>query len=394
MKNRLNYYFFCLVVSLASFASLVQAADQRQGSYEPKGSASFEQPRMAQTGQPLTARVEPTLSEADRLSRIESAVDSTTPSSGGLKFPGFPRIWSERSRVETRASADSVGLTHFFKLLGIEARRITQVKFNRKTSFVLVASLKKEGAETPHEPAVKLNVDQELDKSIVKTNARGKTVANVREGFPMVGLCVYEVVASYDVRLSGFFDVKGNSVNGEASSSLNFGYTAYSNLFQLSDLVPLNDYLMSECDTRFQKEVGTEMARLVGRELNDLYDSFEGVCEPESDRLLEHENGDPSCQLWFQQFDVYIKNRSVARCTETAQGPRCQLRRRGEGDFCFENQSSQDWLLQTMVGRRAGPLLIQFLAIPCDEEAGYRCEPVLNFSPQGDPAPGSCVKSR
>lgn len=260
---------------------------------------------------------------------ISDLVSSDMPQ---LDYPPFPRIWTERTKSETLVSNTKLGAK--VPIIDLGGRLSLEFRYTLKTSFIIISS-KRKAEKNHHKSSSRVSgIPTMSDEVLSFDEGTFQTYPNVRPGYPMVGLCVFEASLAIEKTAEGGFDflVAETVKKGTVETMSN---AIFSNFFQLQGHVGVSTYLEGTCNDIFKKEVEAmvvnDFSKLVMEKV--VAQNPESDCAP-SRSSEDIENGDASCLDWQQSFSRYVQDLTVPRCMLQQNGVhRCRLKAR-EGTAC------------------------------------------------------------
>lgn len=310
----------------------------------------------------------PSANSSIRHQSLEALVGSSIEP---LDWPALPRVWWKFDTYDSTAKNSYLGFQWSqSKMLG-STKQNYALKYSRNVSLVLVGSIR---SKDPAKQLDDVNALGELmvPPLVIEDPASGFLYPNVRDGYPMVGMCVFEISMASEDTKSFSFDILGSGHNEEKTKGFGTPYTLFSNFFQLDTEKPvLTHYLLEHCQKKFETSVRPWAERQFEAAHRAYRTETRSECRRErygKDRTVD---GDKACLEWFEKWPAELRRNTVARCErDTDDLFRCQLRARDAGAVCPMKQESNGFFTAV----RHGSNFADF-SFPCDEGAKLVCEP-------------------
>lgn len=367
MRKTLSCTFF-FVVALASMAQA-----QRQGVVRDTRGLPF---ASVDTRDGLESTIQYVMPNADlgfRNQALEALVGSSVDP---LDWPQLPRVWWKFDTYESESTNTYIGFNWSYGKLSGGAKHNFAARYSRSVGLVLVGSLRAKDQIHQNQASVGLAKAGEVaaPPMVIEDPTSGILYPNVRQGFPMVAMCVYELSMASEETKGFSFDFFGSGHNQEGTKGFGTPYTLYSNFFQLDpDKAILSYYLKDHCNKMFESAA----KNWVEKQFIAAHRSYR--TETHSDCLRERYGtdrsvgGDKSCLNWHHEFPEQIQNSTVARCERGEDDLfHCQLRSRDAGSTCPMRQNREAKFLPSL---NLGSLSLR--SFPCDGAANLECVPSL-----------------
>lgn len=310
----------------------------------------------------------PGASDLMRQQSLEALVGSSMQP---LDWPALPRVWWKFDLYDTKNRNTYVGFQWSQSKVTGSTKHTFSLKYSRNVGLVLIGSLRAKDAPAP----LDLGAEGEIlaPELVVEDPVSGFLYPNVREGYPMVGMCVFELSMASEESTSFSLDFLGNGHNQDAAKGFGTPYTLFSNFFQLDTEKPIiSHYLMDHCQQKFEKAVRPWAERQFQMAHRAYRTETQSQCKRErygKDRLNE---GDRDCLQWHRErFPEELRRTTVARCERGEDDLfRCALRNRDLGAACPMAQGRDAKFAPS--DRHAS---YQLRSFPCDEGANLTCVP-------------------
>ena len=270
-----------------------------------------------------------------------------------LSWPGFPRYWYEESISENVEEITRVGLNT--SVIPGTAINITplEVKFrySLKSSFILVATTRKGGnvdiktleaiqndvsKSVSSEP---LNSNDPLSLDVFSRDSNFNLYPNPKPGFPMVGVCYYEVIFNFDQGATIGFDVMGSGVSRNTTKTKTISLSLYSNFFQVDGSMSVNDWSGQVCQETFTKIAKPKVLELLTPTVIRARINESGLseCLREKDYKPQPKVTDAGCERKQNINEAYnpkSKGTFVQRCELWSDGVNRCTTRKNENESC------------------------------------------------------------
>ncbi len=256
-----------------------------------------------------------------------------------INWPALPRIWAPRYISKTLEGEVSVGALAFST--GVKAS--FNYKYNVKTTLWLISSTRPVNSKSYVE---KVSYSMNDDDDFFIEGDRGLLYPNVRDEFPIVGLCIYEVSLDLTNSKKGFFDFFGNGFSLMSQDAVGGSFATWSNFFNTKSTTAVSTYLSRNCEGFFNKNVKDYTERNFSKLAVELYSMYnpKNTCSISAERT---ELGDSDCMAWHARRSSRVREATVPRCEMNQSGvSKCVLksaRRRG----CTLWQDDNDKLSST-----------------------------------------------
>lgn len=289
-----------------------------------------------------------------------------------LDWPSLPRVWWKFDLYENNNKNTYVGFQWSQSKIMGSVKHTYSLKYARNVGLVLIGSLK---SNDPAHPEVDLDGNNQLaaPELVVEDPTSGFLYPNVRKGYPMVGMCVFEVSMASEETSAFSLDFLGSGHNQDRAKGFGTPYTLFSAFFQLDTEKPvLSYYLKEHCQKKFDQAVRPWVEKQFQLAHRAYRTETQSQCKRErygKDRLPE---GDRDCLKWFEDtFPENIRRGAVARCERGEDDLfRCVIRNRDIGTTCPMTQTRDAKFVPSM---KAGSYSLR--SFPCDEDAGLTCVP-------------------
>lgn len=326
---------------------------------------------------------------------MQELLGANTPE---LKYPAFPRTWVELGLIDTQESNTSfkfsttalskvvpLGILSSTLSAGVGVEYNIGYKYSTATTFIAMTSLRKlnpDAAQNTTAPFATNIVGKPRNelRTIIHWDEEGKrNYFKVDEGYPMVGLCKFDLTLQISRTKKGSVDFIIGSHTEADDEVQTYSYAVYSNFFQLESHVPIQDYLRVKCKEHFSYAVRyiaeTDFNKLIAEYFAHYHPSAE--CELPEGAL--DPKGDASCMKWFRNplkvMGMYRKL-TVPRCVQNSVGiPKCVVRSI-EGKRCplyWENGS--------LVDRKPGRRFDYWNYATADDTQAFYCDKGLKCLP-------------
>lgn len=254
-----------------------------------------------------------------------------------INFPAFPRIWATRYANKPMDVDVNLGPT----LAGNGVRATFSYKYNVKTTLWLISSTRPQpgfqGPENISSRNYGFNRESDL---IVDGPVPAMAYANVRKGYPVVALCIYEINMSVATgsKLGLEYWLGGGGIS--KTNEQGGGFSTWSNFFNAERDVPIEKYLNTDCGEYFEGHVKNYTERNFGRIGLDLLSQYDprNKC---SIRDVKTPAGDNSCMAWHSKHMKKVRSQTVPRCEMFEGESRCVLKykRKNECSLWTDNNN-------------------------------------------------------
>lgn len=230
---------------------------------------------------------------------------------GSAGWPAYPRLWYEEFDADVVISN-----TYWHpKLMALNGGIEIEYKYGRKTTLVMVTSTQTTTAAGSKHELIEAN-----DFQVVRSDPKlHRTVPVFRKGVPMVGFCSFELSLVTTKGVSGGFELLGAGSKLEKQKAHGAVYTIYSKFFEIPQGLTVSDIFATYCNNEFEKKIRaqaeTNFIPVIVEQT--VWSNPRSTCTPTT---IKNENGDASCQEWFNGFDRVRKHVSVARCETQRSG--------------------------------------------------------------------------
>lgn len=233
--------------------------------------------------------------------------------SSQINWPALPRIWVPRYISRSFEGEVSVGANIYFT--GVKAS--FNYKYNVKTTLWLISSTRPTNSLPGPVPQVSFNMSENEDFFI--QGNKGLLYPNVREHFPIVGLCIYEISLDLTNTRRGFFDFFGTGLNLLSQDAVGGSFATWSNFFNTQKDTPVKTYLSRDCEGFFNKNVKDYTERNFSKLAVELYSLY----HPKNTCSVNGEStdvGDTDCMEWHSRLSSRKKEATVPRCEMNNKG--------------------------------------------------------------------------
>lgn len=303
---------------------------------------------------------------------LESLVGSTIKA---LDWPQLPRVFWKFDKYTNETINHYAGLQYGMQRLTGTVKHNISFKYNRSTGLILVGSLRPNDRRlSPTEEAAMFAKGIMGAEPMVKDDfTSGLLYPNVRKGYPLVGMCVFEVSIARESSNFLGIDFFGSGHNKENIEGFGTPFTLFSNFFQLdADKLVIGDYIEDVCQRKFSAGVKDWVETQFFNFHRAYRTEKESTCFREraganGDRRPE---GDRACMAWHRQLPENVRARSVPRCirqdddlfhctaVNTSIGARCPFTQAGNSKL-MASLSVNDFVE---------------LSLPCDPARGLYCQ--------------------
>lgn len=285
-----------------------------------------------------------------------------------LDWPALPRVWWKFDSYDSTSRDTYVGFQWSQSKITGSTKHTFTLKYSRNVGLVLIGSIRSKDGKGEEVDAKGQLIAPEL---VVEDKDSGFLYPNVREGYPMVGMCVFELSMASEETSSFSLDILGSGHKQDWGKGFGTPYTLFSNFFQLDTSKPIiSHYLKDHCQKKFEQAVRPWAEKQFAMAHRAYRTETMSSCKRErhgTDRLAE---GDRDCLKWHKEtFPENIQRSTIARCERGDDDLfKCQLRQRNIGDACPMTQDRQaKFQPSTKLAS------YQLRSFPCDEGAGLTC---------------------
>ena len=281
-------------------------------------------------------------------------------------WPAFPRIWHEESVLNTVETS-----TYWLPRLkvlngGVEA----EYKYGVKTTLVMMSSLHRQGAASELNGRESIKIENEAYKMIRLDPETKRVYPNIREGYPMVGFCSFELQLTLANGQSFGIEVFGAGLKTKHTKVRNVTHTIFSKFFPIPAGAPVQTIMNNYCSSTFAKLVRPfAEENFIPVVIEEIFlHSPRNQCHPHA---KDSQAGDFECMRWFEGFDRIRKHVAVPRCVTTKAGFNvCRLKAK-EGNKCplYKDKKGQIFTSVEKYGLQS--LTKTKFAFQCD--AGMSC---------------------
>jgi hypothetical protein len=270
-----------------------------------------------------------------------------------LSWPGYPRYWYEDSYTdaieETARAGVGSGLIPGVSA-GVTALEV-KFRYNLKTSFVLIATTRQGGQIDPSKlSSVVENTDRKVAKDalglqdplgleIFVQDSNFNYYPNPTPGYPMVGLCYFEVSMIFDRSSSAGVDIFGSGGSHSQIKSRTVSLSLYSNFFQVDGKTSVDQLTQKTCLSVFQEVAKPRVLQLFSPIAIQEKINHSGLSECQRERQYqprpsESDRGCERAQKWLEVINPYAKEKAVHRCLLWNDGVNRCTARKVEGAEC------------------------------------------------------------
>ncbi|MBX3017689.1 MAG: hypothetical protein KF767_07365 [Bdellovibrionaceae bacterium] len=285
-----------------------------------------------------------------------------------LDWPALPRVWWKYDSYDTSSRDTYVGFQWSQSKITGSTKHTFTLKYSRNVGLVLIGSLRSKDGKGGDLDADGALAAPEL---VVEDPDSGYLYPNVREGYPMVGMCVFELSMASEESSSFSLDFLGSGHKQEKGKGFGTPFTLFSNFFQLDTEKPIiGHYLKEHCQKKFEQAVRPWAEKQFQMAHRAYRTETMSTCKRErhgKDRLAE---GDRDCLAWHRDtFPSEIQRATTARCERGENDLfTCVLRQRDIGGACPMAQNRE---ARFEPSKKLSSY--QLRSFPCDEGANLTC---------------------
>jgi hypothetical protein len=270
-----------------------------------------------------------------------------------LSWPGYPRYWFEDSYTDTIEETARAGIGSGLMpgvSAGVTALEV-KFRYSLKTSFVLIATTRQGGQIDPSKLASvvtntqrkvaegALGLQDPLGLEIFVQDSNFNYFPNPTPGYPMVGLCYFEVSMIFDRTSSMGMDVFGSGGSSAQTKSRTVSLSLYSNFFQVDGKIAVDQLTQRTCLGVFEKVAKPRVLQLFSPIAIQEKINHSGLsqCQRERDyqpRPHETDRGCERAQKWLEVINPYTQGKAVHRCMLWSDGVNRCTARKVEGAEC------------------------------------------------------------
>ena len=305
-------------------------------------------------------------------------LSSDTPQ---LSWPPFPRLWLEKNRQEVITSNTYVGLKVPLAVATGGAKLNIQFRYGLKTTLVMISSRRKQSPKDPISESLDLVYATGTEEKQMLRWDEQKMMAfpDVRDEYPMVGLCAFEASLAVEKGKHLNFEVFGSGQTLEQANIETNTQSIFSNFFQVREDVSVSTYLDKVCDDVFRRDVEQfvleDFSKMVVEKV--VHSNPDSECQPGNsgggDSTLA---GDVSCLDWHRKkFPKTIQGITVARCELEVNGAhRCRLKSRHDVPCPLYMNKENGTYSETRTKSHRLHATRGILENPCDRQSGLKCK--------------------
>lgn len=298
-----------------------------------------------------------------------------------LSWPPFPRLWLEKHRQRVITTNTYIGLKIPIAVASGGAKLNIQFKYGLKTTFTLISSRRKAESSDPISESLGLEFAKgDKEKQMLRWDPQYKmSFPDVRDDYPMVGLCAFEASLAIDTGKTLNFEVLGSGASVEHSDIETNSHSIFSNFFQVRPDVSVAAYLDTVCDQVFRQDVEQfvlqDFSKVVIEKVVHANPKSE-CAPPRGPEGASSLAGDASCLDWHRKnFHRTVQNTTTARCELQKDGAhRCELRSKVGGACPIYLNSRTGTYSETRDDESRLRVTQGYLENPCDETSGLRCQ--------------------